>query len=649
MIDRPLSENAPPFRDRPFQKSLEADVLYRSLFENSHLVMLIIDPETGAIADASLSACRYYGYQRDELRQMNIVEINTLSPRQIREEMRKARKEERSFFHFQHRLKSGKIKEVEVYSGPITIDGKDYLYSIVRDITEQVRAKSALAESEEKYRLLVENATEAIFVVQDGCLKFPNPKTLEILGRKEAEIFHVPFTEFVHPDDRQMVFEMNQRRLAGDETVPETYSFRVIGKRGVENTVELNAVKITWEGRAATLNFIRDISEQKKLEACLYQAQKMEAIGTLAGGIAHDFNNLLMGIQGRASLMASALATGDPNLEHVEGIDGYVRRATNLTRQLLGFARRGKYEAVPTDMNEVVKESARMFGRTRKEIQIQETYGENLWPADVDRRQMEQVLLNFFVNAWQAMPRGGELLLQTENELLDEHGSSQYQVTPGRYVKISVTDTGVGMADAILGRIFDPFFTTKEMGRGTGLGLASAYGIVKNHKGFINVSSKKGRGSTFSVFLPASESEMRQEKRRYPKSLPGTETVLLVDDEQIVIEVVKPMLEQLGYQVLSAANGVEGIEMFRRNKEKVDLVILDMVMPDMHGGKVFDRLKEIDPGVQVLLSSGYSQEGQAEQILRRGCRGFIQKPFAMETLSEKIREILRAGKLPVKQ
>jgi len=649
MTDCPLPENAPPFRDPSLKNSLEADGLYRSLFENSHLIMLIIDPETGAIVDASLAACRYYGYKRDELRQMNIMQINTLSSRQIRENMRKAKIEERSFFHFQHRLKSGKIKEVEVYSGPITIGGKDYLYSIVRDITEQVTAKSALAESEEKYRLLVENATEAIFVVQDGCLKFPNPKTLQILGRQENEISHVPFTEFIHPDDRQIFVEMHQRRLAGDETVPETCFFRLIGKSGVEYTVELNAVKITWEGRAATLNFIRDISEQKKLEACLYQAQKMEAIGTLAGGIAHDFNNLLMGIQGRTSLMAAALDPGDPNLEHVEGIDGYVRRATNLTRQLLGFARRGKYEAAPTNMNEIVQESVRMFGRTRKEVQIREAYEENLWTADVDRRQMEQVLLNLFVNAWQAMPGGGKLFLQTENEVLDERGSSQYQVTPGRYVKISVTDTGVGMADEILGRIFDPFFTTKEMGRGTGLGLASAYGIVKNHKGFINASSKEGRGSTFSVYLPASESEMQQEKRRYSKTVPGTETVLLVDDEQIVIEVVKPMLERLGYQVLSAANGAEGIEMFRRNKGKVDLVILDLVMPDMPGGKVFDQLKEIDPGVKVLLSSGYSQEGQAEQILRRGCRGFIQKPFAMGKLSEKIHDLVHAGKLPQKQ
>jgi PAS domain S-box-containing protein len=641
MTDRFFPEKASPLGDRTLGKPIEAEGMYQSLFESSHLVMLIIDPESGAIADASLAASRYYGYERDELRQMNIMEINTLSPAQIRENMRKAKREERCSFHFQHRLKNGQVKDVEVYSGPIILGGREYLYSIVRDITEQLTAKAALAESEEKYRLLVENATEAIFIAQDGCLKFPNPKTLEILGRQEAEIFQVPFTEFIHPEDRQKVVEMNQRRLAGDDTVPETYSFRVIGKSGAEYTVELNAVKITWEGRPATLNFVRDISEQKELETCLYQAQKMEAIGTLAGGIAHDFNNLLMGIQGRTSLMASALDPNDPNLEHVSGIEGYVGRATNLTRQLLDFARRGKYEAVPTDMNKVVRESARMFGRTKKEIQIREVYEKNLWTTEVDRRQIEQVLLNLFVNAWQAMPGGGELFLQTESVLLDERGSSQYQVSPGRYVKISVTDTGVGMAEAILERIFDPFFTTKEMGRGTGLGLASAYGIVKNHKGFINVSSERGRGSTFTVYLPASESAMRQEERRPSKSVPGSETVLLVDDEQIVIEVVKPMLERLGYQVLSAAGGREAIELFRRNKGKVDLVILDLIMPDVPGGKVFDHMKEIDPEVRVLLASGYSQEGQAEQILRRGCLGFIQKPFTMETLSKKIRRILQ--------
>jgi CheY-like chemotaxis protein len=292
-------------------------------------------------------------------------------------------------------------------------------------------------------------------------------------------------------------------------------------------------------------------------------------------------------------------------------------------------------------MNGIVRQCAAMFGRTRKEIQIREHYEADLWTVEVDRRQMEQVLLNLFVNAWQAMPGGGELYLRTENVHIDEHHMPQYRVVPGRYIKITVTDTGVGMSEATRQRIFEPFFTTKKMGRGTGLGLASAYGIVKNHNGYIDVHSESGRGSTFAVYLPASEKAPSREDRPLTEAVTGSGTVLLVDDEEIVREVGGPMLEQLGYRVLTAGGAREAIEVFQREKERIDLVILDLIMPGIGGGETFDRLKEIDPNVRVLLASGYSIDGVAGEILKRGCRGFIQKPFTLDQLSEKIRDILQ--------
>jgi two-component system cell cycle sensor histidine kinase/response regulator CckA len=286
------------------------------------------------------------------------------------------------------------------------------------------------------------------------------------------------------------------------------------------------------------------------------------------------------------------------------------------------------------------KKSSRMFARTKKEIVIREKYDENLWTAEVDQSQIEQVLLNLYVNAWQSMLGGGDIFIQTENVVIEDVYARQHQVEPGKYVKIAVIDTGIGMDEATRHRIFDPFFTTKEMGRGTGLGLASAYGIVKNHGGFIEVYSEVGEGTTFSIVLPASEKAAVKDENRHEEVIKGTETVLLVDDEDIIIEIGQQILETLGYQVLLARGGKEAVDVYSENRDEIDLVILDMVMPDMGGGDTFDNLRKINPDLKVLLSSGYSINGEATEILDRGCNGFIQKPFGLNNLSKKMREIL---------
>jgi CheY-like chemotaxis protein len=238
------------------------------------------------------------------------------------------------------------------------------------------------------------------------------------------------------------------------------------------------------------------------------------------------------------------------------------------------------------------------------------------------------------------MPGGGDLHLETENATLDETDAKLFFSEPGRYVKISVTDTGTGMDKATRKKIFEPFFTTKEMGRGTGLGLASAYGIVKNHGGFINVYSEKGHGATFNIYLPASEKEVFEEEKPAGNTLKGTETVLFIDDENMIVEMAEELFEQLGYKVLTAGSGTAAIETYEKNKERIDMVLLDMIMPDMNGGETYDKLKEINPNVKVLLASGYSMNGTASEIMDRGCNGFIQKPFKMEELSQKLRGIL---------
>jgi CheY-like chemotaxis protein len=360
----------------------------------------------------------------------------------------------------------------------------------------------------------------------------------------------------------------------------------------------------------------------------------------MASGVAHDFNNLLMSVQGNTSLILLNVDSKNPNYERLKNIEQSVQSGAELTRQLLGFAKGGVFDIRPTNLNDLIKRSSEMFGRTRKEIKIHGEFQKNIWTVAADQMQLEQVLLNLQLIAWQAMPGGGDLYFQTENVALDKEYLKPFDAKPGRYVKISVRDTGVGMDQKTQQRIFDPFFTTKTMGKGTGLGLASAYGIIKNHGGLINIHSEKGKGTTFSLYLPASEKIVTEEKKVSEEVLSGTETILFVDDEDMVIEVGKRMLEKIGYKVLLAGCGKDAVKVYQKNKGEIDIVILDMVMPDIGGGEAFDMLREINSELKVLLSSGYSIDGQASEIMKRGCDGFIQKPFNIKQVSQKLRGIL---------
>ena len=511
----------------------------------------------------------------------------------------------------------------------------------VKDITDRKRAEMALRESEEKYRTVLETSLDPIVVYDmEGKVTYFNPAFTRTLGWTLEERQGKKMDLFVPDDTWPETQKMIEKVLAGENF--SGFETRRYTKDG--DIINVNMSAAIYKDQAgnpigSVIN-LRDITEQKKLETQLLQAQKIDSIGTLAGGIAHDFNNLLMGIQGRVSLMLADIDSYHPDYDHLKGIEDYVRSASDLTNQLLAFARGGKYEVKPTDLNQLLDKSSEMFGRTKKEITIHRKSQKGIWTAEVDRSQIEQMLLNLFVNAWQSMPGGGELYLETENVMLDADYVKPYSVEPGKYVKISVTDTGVGMDNATKDRIFDPFFTTKEMGRGTGLGLASAYGIIKNHNGFINVYSEKGEGTTFNIYLPASTKEIIDEKKLSEEVLKGKEIVLLVDDEKMIVDVGKELLKKMGYKVLTANSGKAAIELYAANKDQIDMVILDMIMPDMGGGETYDKLKEINPDIKVLLSSGYSINGQANEILNRGCNGFIQKPFNMVDLSQKIRKIL---------
>ena len=537
--------------------------------------------------------------------------------------------------------KDGTERPIDDSGAPIR-DDKGNVTGVVlifRDVSERREAAHTLRQSEERYRILFEDSRDAIYITaREGMFVDANQSMLDLFGYGREEMIGLDARKiYVNPDDRNIF----QKEIEQAGSVKE-YEVKFCKKDGTKMDCLLtSSIRQDDDGSIhGYQGVIHDITERNRLEAHLQQVQKLESIGTLAGGIAHDFNNLLMGIQGHASLILLDTDPHHPDFQHLKGIEAAVENGANLTRQLLGFARGGKYQTKVIDLNKLMQINSEMFGRTKKEINIHTKYQKDLWPVEVDPGQINQVMLNLYINAWQAMSRRGDLYIETGNVVINKNDAKSFEVKAGNYVKISVTDTGAGMNKATLQRIFDPFYTTKVMGRGTGLGLASAYGIIKNHGGIINVYSEKGSGTTFEIFLLASEKQVIIEEKPAAEILIGTQTILLVDDEDMILDVGEEMLRKLGYTVMLAKSGNEAVKAYKKHKDEIDLIILDMIMPDISGSEAYDRMKEINPKIKVLLSSGYSVAGEATEILERGCDGFIQKPFNLTTLSRKIGEIL---------
>jgi PAS domain S-box-containing protein len=508
-------------------------------------------------------------------------------------------------------------------------------------LEERKLAEEALRESKGKLRAMLESIGDNMCMMDrelDIIWVNENAKRVcgdDIVGKKCYEVFHGR-KEPCEPFPCIVLKAFKDGKIHQNDT-------QLIDKDGnlIYFHCTANVALKDKDGKpTAVMEIFRDITQQKRLEAQVQQAKKMEAIGTLAGGIAHDFNNLLMAIQGNASLM---LFKTDHNHQHykmLKSIEKLVESGAKLTRQLLGYASEGRYEVKSINLEELVEETSETFGRTRKEITIHRDLAEDLSAIEADQGQIEQVLLNLYVNASEAMSYGGDIFLKATNMAQGRMKGKLYDPKPGKYVLLTVRDTGKGMDKETQERIFEPFFTTKEMSGGTGLGLASVYGIIKGHGGYIDVESEKDHGTTFNIYLPASEKKVEKTTGSDQQIIDGKGTILLVDDEEMVLDIGVKILQHLGYKVLEARAGKEAVETYKTNGDKLDLVILDMVMPEMGGGEVYDRMKEINSNVKVLLSSGYSVDGQAKEILDRGCDDFIQKPFTMRELSGKLSKLL---------
>jgi hypothetical protein len=499
------------------------------------------------------------------------------------------------------------------------------------------RLRRQLKVTEARYRLLFEQAQDAIGILDDD-LRFldVNPKCAELSEYSRAEMLQRSVFSLLRPDAVEAAGRLfEQLKRHGTLRIPEC---RLLQKQGGEIFLEISAVALG----GGTYQFIaRDVTEQKRLQQELFEMQKMDSIGKLASGIAHDFNNLLGAILGYASLLKAELPAEHPFYEYINIVESSAQRGADLTRQLLAFGRRGKQQMQPVNLNRIINEVSQLLSHTiDKRIEISSHCAQSLATVEGDPGQLQQVLLNICLNARDAMTEGGSLIMETRNVVLDEafvrtHVGAQV----GPHVLLSVTDSGTGMDAETQRHIFEPFFTTKENGKGTGLGLAMVYGIVRNHGGMIRVYSELGHGTTFLIYLPASDQPEVLTTQSPSGGRGGTETVLVVDDETAIRNLLNDVLTSAGYQVLKAANGAQALRVMEQEKG-VGLVILDVIMPEVDGRQAYERLREHLPELRVLFSSGFSRHNLTPEMLGHPRTDFIQKPYVVHELLAAVRRIL---------
>lgn len=508
------------------------------------------------------------------------------------------------------------------------------------DITEQRRAQDLL-RAKRFGEHLIDAANVAIMGLDErGCTAVFNRAAEKISGYSRTDLAGRNWFEVLVPRDRfsDVWVELAQ---SPENRMPDTFETPILTKNGEQRTMSWRNSAINVENdRVITISFGIDLTDQRRAEQYLVNAQKMESIGTLAGGIAHDFNNILNGILGGIALFELSQHETSEYLTGIDDMKALVRRGADLCKQLLGFACRGKYLPKPLDIARIVEEISTTFGRTRPDITILHEFAEALPPVFMDQAQLEQTLLNLFLNAARAMPAGGRLLLHAEEATTSDEEAKVPGIIPGHFVRLVVADTGVGMDSATKARVFEPFFTTRH-GDGVGLGMASAYGIVKNHGGSIAVESEPGKGSAFTLMLPVAEA--RPHVATIPASARAQKDcglILIVDDELRLLSLWDRALRKLGYEVLTASSGPRALELAQIHAKELKLVILDLVMPGMGGAETFDALRNIAPELKVLLVSGRSDDGEVQALLSRGCSGFIGKPFDVATLAAKLQSLI---------
>ncbi|MEW6456816.1 MAG: MEDS domain-containing protein [Acidobacteriota bacterium] len=649
----------------------EIESHYYTLFQGIPDSIFIFDPETYRIIDVNDMALKKYGWEKEELLNRSVLDI--IPPediKMVREIIQKIKTQEGfvSTFGIRHQKKDSSImyRNVNVKNIKIKIKDRIYRLAIVSDIAEKIKSErekeksyenfqklySELLESQVLLNAFINSSVDGIVIVdENNIIKRWSKGAEKIFGWKEEEVKEKRLDLIVGGDRIEEAKKFSNEVLKHSKTIEvETLRYR---KDGEPVFVHFTASPVLIENKfRGGIAIYRDITHRKKaeeevkiLQEDLFQARKMEALGTLAGGIAHDFNNILQVILGNLELAKMDVDKAHPVYSRLDRIEKTSERASELTQQILGFARKGKYEIKNINVNDIISDVTKILLRTfEKTIEIKTNLDKNLASIEGTSGQIQQSILNVCMNAREAMPEGGKLLIATENVYLDEaftktHVGSKH----GNYVMISISDTGIGMDRDILSRIFEPFFTTKE--NGTGLGLSMVYGIVKNHDGYIDVASEEGKGTTVKIYFPAllnSPEKIKifnEEKQETISS--GSGRILVVDDEELIRDLASDILKVLGYDVILAKDGMEAINIYKNEKDKIDLVLLDIIMPKLSGKETYLELKKINPDVKVIISSGYSKDGYAQEILDEGAHGFIQKPYQINQLGELLREVLK--------
>ena len=615
----------------------------QSLFAGIDDAIFVHDRE-GRIIDCNDAACRRLGYSREELLAMRTSDVD--APEfavGFRERLEQQFRSGRFVGEGVHLTKDGRRIPVDINSGVIDYQGKKAVLATMRDSSERKRIEEALRRSEADFGDLVEHAPLGIYrATPQGRFVTVNPALIRMLGYGWAEeMLRLDIARDVYADPARRARLLAE--FVHDETGAETEWKR---KDGSRVTVRLNVRAVRGPGGQVEFHagMVEDVTEQRSLEMQFRQAQRLEAVGRLAGGVAHDFNNVLTAITGYSDLLLEDLGPDDPKRSDVGEIKAAAVRATALTRQLLAFSRKQVFQTRVLDLNEVVETLDKMLHRLiGEDVKLEYSLASALGAVRADPGQIEQVILNLAVNSRDAMPSGGRLTIETANVDLDEAYAREHAgALPGRYVMLAVSDTGMGMDAEVRSHIFEPFYTTKELGKGTGLGLATVYGIVKQSGGYVWVYSEPGQGTTFKIYLP--QVDEPPERLDVPVPLQpvagGRETVLLAEDDPSVRAVVSEVLSQKGYRVLRAPDGQAALEMARGQPGEIDLLVTDIVMPGMTGRELAEALTAERPGIRVLYMSGYTDDAVVRHGVLAEGMPYLQKPFSPRALASKVREVL---------
>lgn len=609
---------------------------YRRGIEGAADAILIFNPKH-RIQYANDAAGSMMGYTRDELLALSLLDL-IVPARRKRDAMILKQLEERDSIQLETEMLRNTAGTVPVEIHAVSL-GQDRYQAIVRDITERRTAEAAIRQKEEHIRSIIENLPVVAFDrLPDGTVSYISPNVESLWGYRPEEFYlHSNFWwSCVHPEERALL-------RASEEKQASRLEYRFFSRRK-KDYIWLNEYvrsETDSSGNQRLRGVLVDVTEQKDLQSQLFQSQKMETIGTLAAGIAHDFNNQLTGILANLEFVSVQMRDRHELAEEISDAIRAVRHCSEMTRSILTFGRGLRSNLRPISLNRVVEETVRLLTHTiPASIQIKVITNPDLWPVRADETQVQQVLMNLAVNARDSMPQGGILMIETENCVVDEEYCRRtLNAIPGKYAMISIGDTGPGIDETILPRIFEPFFTTKEIGRGSGLGLATAYGIVTSHHGWIEVLTQPGEGTNFRVLLPMTEeTTLLQDAGKFEHS-GGNEMILVADDEEVIRKTVRRLLQHAGYQVMLAVNGEEALSLYKQNASKIDLVILDWTMPRQLGDEVLDEIRALNPNVPVILSSGYIVDEQVGELMSRGVR-FLPKPYTSTQLYKIIRQTL---------